>query len=308
MSASAEIPDIIGGITNTLGLNRLWETEQQQEAESWREKHEDEKDEKEERREKERKETDEGSGGVAPVSIADEKRTTDHDGDIHGTSKSWTKCQPSEKKRLDWPALASLELQQARQYLPATTKTEAETEPVAGEASGIVEKEEVDQQSAEDGNYKTTKPPFLASLRPFFGSQKLPRADFSASSAYQSFPRQREDLLLRERPGSSSGVPQVERPVPQRRQYTMPANGRTLDSPRKATARSRWQNATQNIRIPLRRKRTDRPVEQSRGGSEVLATLQAGAPAATLIATHMLPDERSHHRVSVIVDLLKVLS
>ena len=90
----------------------------------------------------------------------------------------------------------------------------------------------------------------------------------------------------------------------------MPVNGRIThhsDSSKKTAARSRWQNAAQNLRFPLRRRKTDRQTEQTGGGSQVIATLAAGAPAATLIASHMLADERSHHRVPVIVDLLTVI-
>ena len=42
-----------------------------------------------------------------------------------------------------------------------------------------------------------------------------------------------------------------------------------------------------------------------RVGGSGSSSLVAGAPAANLIASHMVPDEHSHHRIPVIVDLLK---
>jgi hypothetical protein len=312
MSASAEVPDFASGITNTLGINKLWRTDQQEESALWRERQNDEKGDYEDREKQRREQTGEGKGEVAPVSIADEKRKetgegTDHDGEVHGVPRSRTTPQsPGGQKSYDWPTLASLALNQEGQteHIPSTESRD--------EASGVVEKEQVDGQPSEkeestsDRELKPSRAPFLGALRPFFSAQKLPRGDSSSSNVPQSVPPlEREDPFQRQRPGTS-GVASVERPTPQRRQYTMPASGRPGEAHRKGAARSRWQNAAHNLRLPLRRRKTDRQAEQSGGGSQVIATLQAGAPAATLIATHMLSDERSHHRVPVIVDLLKV--
>ena len=90
----------------------------------------------------------------------------------------------------------------------------------------------------------------------------------------------------------------------------MPAQSRpeTLEtSKNKSAARSRWVAATQGLRLPLRRRKTEKPVSKT-GGAELITTLAAGAPAANILASHMVSDERSHRRIPVIIDLLKVFA
>lgn len=89
-----------------------------------------------------------------------------------------------------------------------------------------------------------------------------------------------------------------------------PATSPGADTPevskeRHAIAKSRWVAAAQGLRFPLRRKKDDKRISQTRG-TEVITTLVAGAPAANIIASHMTLDEHSHHRIPIIVDLLKV--
>ena len=86
-----------------------------------------------------------------------------------------------------------------------------------------------------------------------------------------------------------------------------PRNEAPESSKSKTQAKSRWQTAAHGLRFPIRRRKTDRQIE-ARRGSEVITTLAAGAPAANLLASHMLFDEHFHHRTPIIVDLLKVLS
>src|SRR5215471_19290339 len=87
MSGSSEIPDIITGIADAIGVNRLWQTEQQLDSERRRAKQE--KESPDDARHINR-EDDDGSGDVAPVSITKQKGTTpeyayvDHDVEIHG--------------------------------------------------------------------------------------------------------------------------------------------------------------------------------------------------------------------------------
>ena len=93
MSASAEIPDIITGITDAIGLNRLWQTEQQLDSE--RRRSEQAKESPDEVRRTNRKDKDD-SGDVSPVSITKQRGNTqehtyvDHDVEIHGVPRRRT--------------------------------------------------------------------------------------------------------------------------------------------------------------------------------------------------------------------------
>jgi hypothetical protein len=313
MSASAEIPDIVSGITNTLGLNKLWQTDAQEDSEKWREQKQGQKDDEE--KAQGGKQSDRDYQGSGPVSIANEKQdgNADHDAEVHGVPRPRTPTEPSEQKKgYEWPMPGTLKTNQTKRKYD-TAPTQDDTNAYPAEASGIVQQEGEEPpastgQPMTDGGLKPSKAPFLGSLRPFFSAQKVPRTDSSSSFTPATAPLHRDDPFLQQRPGSSSGVPQIERPWPQRRQHTMPVNGQSSDLPKKAAARSRWQYAAQNLRFPMRRRKTERQTEQTGGGPQVIATLAAGAPAATLVASHMLSDERSHHRVPVIVDLLNVTS
>jgi|SRR5579859_8157165 len=299
MSASTEIPDVIGGITNAIGLNRLWQTDEQ--ADSERRKSEQESKEEEAHRTKQ-KGDGHTNGDLAPVSIAQERTKekggrgqTDHDIEIHGVPRRRTPPPENKGKGYEWsmPRTIGKDDSEGHQTQPESTEMLPE------------EKDEITMESMLDG--KTSKPS-LSSLIPFLSQQRK-----QSSSALPTGPktvpeREKENPFERPRPQSTASPENItfDRP-PTKRQFTVPApRPETADSTAThKAARSRWVTAAQGLRFPLRRKKTDRPRERSTG-TEIIRTLTAGAPAASLFASHMIPDERSHHRIPVIVEFLKV--
>src|SRR5271170_7311945 len=98
MSGSVEVPDIVTGITNAIGLNRLWENPQQTDAEKRKSNQKAESAEDEAHRTKQTPD-DHGEGGggggegVAPVSLKQERERekhihVDHDDDVAGIPRA----------------------------------------------------------------------------------------------------------------------------------------------------------------------------------------------------------------------------
>jgi hypothetical protein len=101
MSASTEIPDIIAGITDAIGINRLWQTEQQLDSEKRRS--EQANSEADEEGGPTNRDND-NAGDVAPVSIVKQRERkqrqadADHDVEIHGVPRLRTPPDPSAHK------------------------------------------------------------------------------------------------------------------------------------------------------------------------------------------------------------------
>jgi len=306
MSGTTEIPDIVGSITNAIGLDRLWQTDQQADAEKRKSQQEQEKSAESADDEARRtKQTDDSGKDVAPVSLKKEREKeaqqhpeADHDMDVYGVPRPQTPPDPSahKGKGYEWPMPASLKNNQP--------KRKYDSEPTGDDNRPPAETDE--DQSVPDG--QSGKTSFMGALRPFLNQQ---RSQSPGPSGPQTAPVQHANPFDRPRPQSSSSHQKVDRQNFQR-QYTMPAPATTpgLESPevskhRHAVAKSRWVAATQGLRFPLRRKKDDKRTSKTRG-TEVITTLIAGAPAAGIIASHMMMDEHSHHRIPLIVDLLKV--
>ena len=294
MSASTEIPDIIAGITDAIGINRLWQTEQQLDSEKRRS--EQAKEEAHEEGGPTNRDNN-NSGDVAPVSIEKQRERkqgqvdADHDVEIHGVPRLRTPPDPSahKGKGYEWSMPSSLNDTHA--------KKKHDSEPWR------------DEPETDEG---TSKSSFVGSLLPFLNQERRS----SSTSPLQAGPQSAslgelnfsEDLRRHSSPSHQRIDHHKPKPKPQQ-QYTMPVQRRS-DTPETSrdhpTARSRWISATQALRFHTRRKKQDKPVAKTRG-TELITTLAAGAPAANIFASHMVLDERSHHRIPVIVDLLKVL-
>lgn len=242
MSGSTEIPDIIGGISNTIGLHRLWQTDEQADTEKWKAEREAEEtkpaDSEEALQTAETLERKEDSGDAVPISAKKEWEkeqkgdTIDHDIEIHGIPRQQT---PPTSKGYDWLFPAAQKANQAK------------------------------MKSDSELNKDESSPP--------------------QQSIHRPKTRRESTMPIRISSGGRSETPE--------------------QNP-KSTARSKWVSATNALRFPLRRRKTE--IKPSTGGAGLVATLAAGAPAATLLASHMIADERSHSRIPVIVDLLKVPS
>lgn len=321
MASATEIPDFVTGVTQALGLNRLWQTEEQADAENRKNEQQGGGDsaEVEPRRTKQTEDEDEDKdkGDVAPVSIAKERQkeeeaivkgqgnaegTVDHDMDVDAVS-SHAPPEPSagKGKGYERPMPASTKDNQA--------KKKYDTAPTQNDLHPTTLDQPQDQPQSEpipDGDMKPAKAAFKGSLLPFLSQQRTSPSTSALPTSAQSAPLTKENPFEQLRPQSSSSAQKVDRPK-QQRQFTMPASGRLApaEGKGKSAARSRWQAATHNLRFPLRRRKTDRKEAATRG-IEVVTTLAAGAPAATLLASHMVSDERSHRRIPIIVDLLKV--
>jgi len=305
MSSSTEIPDILGSITQAIGLNRLWESDQQADAE--RRKSEQETEPPQTERPASRTPQNTAwrlNGDMAPVSIAKECQKgeeTDHeevhsDDDIHDISiRERLQTQPKKTTAYEWPMQASLKRNQAKKKDNAEPTKDKETAP-----------------SEENHTDETpSKSSLMASLVPFVGQEhECPRSVEDSTAAGQSSPDS-GGTFSRPRLYSSSSQLPIERPKPRAtRQNTMPTplpHGDDTESGKhRSAARSRWISATLGLRFPLGRKKTaDKQVGATKG-AEVVTALIAGAPAATIVGAHMVPDERGRHRVPVIIDLLKV--
>jgi hypothetical protein len=291
MSASAEIPDIITGITDAIGLNRLWQTEQQLDSE--RRRSEQAKESPDEARRTNRKDKDD-SGDVSRISITKQKGEhayVDHDVEIHGVPRRRTPDPSMHKgEGYEWPGSFSLKDYQA--------KREDDSEPTGVDNT---------QPSKEEPEPDERSLSLIGSLPPL-NQEGQTSFTFPFRTRSQSVPLDEENPFQRPRPRFSSSQ-LLERPV-SKRQRQLVINTQigpdTLEvSKRKSAARSRWVSATQALRFPTRRKKPDKPVTKT-CGTELIAIMAAGAPAANILASHMVLDERSHHRIPVIVDLLKV--
>lgn len=308
MSGSTEIPDILGSITNAIGLDRLWQTEEQTDAEKRKSQQEQEKaaESADHEAHRTKQTTDESDKDVAPVSIAKEREKeaeqqpeTDHDMDVHGVPRPQTPPDPSahKGKGYEWPMPTSLlNNQPKRKYDREPTGDDGRPPP------------ETDEEPSSPDEQQSAKASFMGALKPFLNQK---RSSSPGPSGPQSAPIHQANPFDRPRPQSSSSHQKVDRRNI-RRQYTMPtpATSPSADTPevskqRHAIAKSRWVAAAQGLRFPLRRKRDDKRISQTRG-TEVITTLVAGAPAANIIASHMTLDEHSHHRIPIIIDLLKV--
>jgi len=285
MSGSAEVPDIFGGISQALGLNRLWETEEQADSEKRKSDQEGESGDDESRRIKLGKARDEGDG---VESLSTQKENEGQEGpDIHGVPK---RRVPKKHRRhgYEWPIPASFtDVRAQRRYDSEPTRHENASQEEEAEPSKTV---------------------LTGSLIPFLRDQRSTLVDSPLPTGPVTVPYERDNPFDHPRPQSSSTQRRFERSKSPGRQYSLPS-GRRRDSEESghARARSRWTTATHGLRFPLRRRKTElHPITQTHG-RELVTQLVAGAPAATLVGTHMVPDERSHCRIPVIIDLLKVL-
>ena len=315
MSSATEIPDFVSGVTQALGLNRLWQTEEQADAEKRKNEQHDAGETAEDEARRTKQTDDEDNTDVAPVSIAQERDkedaagrvkwkadgTADDDMDVHGITRRAPEPSAGKGKGYEWPMPTSMKDNQAKKKYD-TAPTQDDTAPTATEQP----QEKSQSEPIPDGTSKPTKSSFKGSLLPFLNQQRSSPSPSALPTSAQSAPLNKENPFERPRPQSSSSSQKLDRPT-QKRQFTMPANGRPVasEAKNKTAARSRWQVATSNLRFPLRRRRTDRKEAATRG-TEVITILSAGAPAANLLASHMVSDERSHHRIPLIVDLLKV--
>jgi len=304
MSSSTEIPDILGGVTHAIGFNRLWKSDQQADAEKRKSEQETEPPQIERPGSSTPQNTARGwSGDVAPVSVAKQRETreeTDHkeahsDDDIHVVSvRERLQTQP-KTTAYEWPMPASLKRNQAKKKADAEPTKDDETAPSEeNHTNGIASKSSL-----------------MASLVPLVGQRNECPGSVEDSAAAGQSPPNSGGSFSRPRLYSSSSQLPIERPKPRAtRQNTMPAplpHGDDTESGKhRSAARSRWISATLGLRFPLRRKRTADKQVAATMGAEVVTTLIAGAPAATMVGMHMVPDERGHHRVPVIIDLLKV--
>ena len=317
MASATEIPDFVGAVTQALGLNRLWQTEEQADADKRKNERHGVGESAEDEARRTKQTEDEDTGDVAPVSIAKERQKeeetvrqgqgrvegiADHDMDLDVVS-SQAPPEPSagKGKGYEWPMPASMKDNQAKKkYDTAPTQNDFDHTTLDQP------QEKSQSQPIPDVDMKPTKAAFKGALLPFLSQQRASTSTSALPTSAQSAPLNKENPFEQPRPQSSSSAQKVDRPK-QQRQFTMPANGRLAsgEAKDKSAARSRWQIATHNLRFPLRRRKTDRK-EAAIRGAEVVTTLAAGAPAAILLASHMVSDERSHHRIPIIVDLLKV--
>jgi hypothetical protein len=306
MASATEIPDFVSGVTQALGLNRLWQTEEQADAEKRKNEQHDARESTEDAAKRTKPTDEEDKRDVAPVSIATERQkeegTTDHDMDVDVVS-SQAPPEPSagKGKGYEWPMPASMKDNQAKKKYD-TAPTQDDLTPTTSDQP----QENSQSEISPDGVPKPNKLSFKGSLLPFLSQQRASPSSSALPTSAQSAPLSKDNPFERARPHSSSSAENADRPKHQR-QFTMPVNRRppSPETKTKSAARSRWQTAAHNLRFPLRRRRTDRKEAATRG-TEVVTTLAAGAPAAALLASHMVSDERSHHRIPIIVDLLKV--
>jgi hypothetical protein len=305
MSGSSEIPDFVGSVTNALGLNRLWQTDQQADSEKRKSDQEGRESADEEARRTAQATNDSGGWGKGKAG------TTDHDAEVHGVPKSTTPNPSAHKgKGYEWPMPASLKDNQPKKKY-GTSPTEDDHHPQTRTSTDDAQNIQHNLEHISEEQQKPDKLSFKGSLKPFLNQQNGVLTESPQPIAPQSAPLHKTNPFERPRPASSSSRQKIDRP-PKRRQFTMPARAKPRNeapesSKSKTQAKSRWQAAAHGLRFPIRRRKTDRQIE-ARRGSEVITTLAAGAPAANLLASHMLLDEHSHHRTPIIVDLLKVSS
>ena len=314
MSGTTEVPDIIGSITNAVGLDRLWRTDEQADSEKRKSQQEDKTTDSKDEEAPRTKQTapDESGKDVAPVSIKQERekekqwerteRTdVDHDMDVNGVPRPITPPKPSAQKGkgYEWPMPSSLKNNQP--------KRKYDSEPTGDDKHPPPPEADEEQPPPEE---QPSKASFMGALKPFLNQQ---HSSSPGPSGPQTAPVHEANPFDRPRPQSSSSQKKPDRRN-LRRQYTTPAPASAPEADdntdpevtkqRHAVAKSRWVAAAQGLRFPLRRKKEDKRASKTRG-TEVITSLVAGAPAANIIASHMVPDEHSHHRIPVIVDLLK---
>jgi hypothetical protein len=304
MSSSVEVPDIVGTITNAIGLNRLWESDEQLDAEKRKSEQKAEPAKTEPTPIERRPDDDEprSKPDVAPVSIDKERENgqagaradVDPDGGIDGI-KEKLRDRPKKRTGFEWPMPASVKTNQAKKKVDSEpTKDDGPTPPT-----------DEDPETTTDG--APSKASFMASI-PFLTQQHDQEPPETAEETTEDVPADSPATATRPRPHTSSSH-QHSRPRPGTRQYTMPtrlAHGSDdADTGKRSAARSRWVAATQGLRFPLRRKKTEKQVAATKG-NEVMMSLMAAAPAATMVGTHLVPDERGHHRIPIITELLKV--
>jgi hypothetical protein len=253
MSASLELPDIVSGITAATGLHKLWQTEEQRDAERRKEQQEQEHEEDEKER--------------------------------HPQHAAAKEADLGDEINFVRPSPAKLPHSQSLDNLPKASEPH-------------------EMNLVEDKDWEDEEPrPLKDSPLPFLDRDQLLHTS------------QRENTFDQIRPHSSRSqttTTKFDRPVA-RRQQTMPGRVRSNitsfepEAPEanksRNTARSRWQAAAHGLRF-RRKKRRD--AIASTKGTALVSTLAAGAPAANIFASHMVPDERGHRRIPIIVELLKV--
>ena len=298
MSASTEVPDIIGGIANVIGLNRLWQFDQHADSEKLKSEQEQSSDEEPHRTSQKPKPKD--SEEVVPVSLKKKrgKEQADADADldqeVYGVPKRQIPDPSAHKGReYEWPMPSSLEDNQAKKKYDYEPTRDEDAEP-----------------SKEDGetDQGTSKASFIGSLIPFLNQQRT-ASTYSSPTGPHTTQLEKENPFERPRSHSSFSQQLFDRPKRKKtqRQYTMPVQGppESAESPKHKAARSKWVSAAHGLRFPVRRRKQEKDIAKTRG-TELITTLAAGAPAAIILASRMVLDERSHHRIPVIVDHLKV--
>jgi hypothetical protein len=314
MASSTETPDLLGSLSNALGLNRLWQSDEQADAENRKSEQEGEPLQTEPPTNKTLKDPESReNSGEASVSIAKEREKerardqeeVDNNDGIQGVSAP-LRLQAQPRKGTDaWPMPVSFGTNQAEKPV--------DSGPSKDDNSALAD--ENPETSADGGGSKSY---LMPSLIPFLGQQQREPAE-NVDAAGEGQPSQGvqdpgipKPFSRRQSVSSSSEQP-LRRPNRRfTRQSTTPAHlapdsDDNEGSRSISAARSRWISVTHGLRFPLRRRKTDKQAAATKG-TEVVTSLIAGAPAATLIGTSMVPDERGHNRIPFIVGLLKVMA
>lgn len=288
MSGSTEIPDYVGKLANAVGLDKLWQSSEQADSERRQEEHE-----YEDKHEHFAEDADDGVGHH-------KGQQADHDIEIHGVPRPRSPTEDAHrgKKGYEWPMPASAKDNEAKVKLDSQP-TQSEKGPNKDHTSSPqAEKQRAQNPEAQDDEEEHSK---WHSMFPSF------RRASEFASPPPRLTESPEPMPERPRPQTSASQQSIPKTKRLQRQYTMPApSSAEREAAAKTKARSRWQAAAHGLRFPIRRKRTN--TRDSTRGAGVITTLIAGAPAANLVASHMLTDEHGHHRIPVIVDLLKVCS
>src|SRR5271154_6464375 len=176
MSGTTEVPDIIGSITNAVGLDRLWRTDEQADSEKRKSQQEDKTTDSKDEETPRTKETatDESGKNVAPVSIKQERekekqwekteRTdVDHDMDVNGVPRPITPPKPSahKGKGYEWPMPSSLKNNQP--------KRKYDSEPTGDDRHPPPPESDGEQPPPEE---QSSKASFMGALKPFLNQQR----------------------------------------------------------------------------------------------------------------------------------------
>ena len=293
MSGSTEIPEYISKLANAVETDKLWPTAEQAELE----------------RRKEEQEAQEAhqdySEESADKARYQEQRQPNHDTDIHGVPKprSPTEDVHHGTRGYERPMPTSLKNNAAKinrdseptqSHKPGPIQDDSAV-PEPKEAQKLQQQDEKQENQEEPSDWKALFSSFLNRRR---------ASDIPAPEPFTASPEQ-----MTERPHPQSSVSQqiIPRPTLPRRQHTV-AGSPTAEREREAEsgnkAKSRWAAAAHGLIFPLRRRRMS-SIRESTRDTGIVTTLIAGAPAANLLASHMLIDDH-HHRIPVIVDLLTV--